>query len=234
MRFRPLLVYAGMAFCLCALYTGQALAADTESIHNPAPAKDDLVLPGPGGSSFVFRPVSVRSKGGPLGGARFIMGDPAGDFRSPPTAVVVGGAFAAPADDGTWIYYMGKYEITEAQYYALMGSAPDKSKLQSNMPMANISYFDAMLFIDRLNTWLYANAMKSLPTSGPFPGFVRLPTEAEWEYAARGGGAVEAVTFDAAYPYDDLAPYEWFSGPPNRLRQQHAARALFFCLPCPK
>ena len=230
MRFRPLLVFAGMAFCLCfflvILSPEQALASEKKNIHNPVPAKDDLVLPGPGGSSFVFRPVLIRGKGGPLGGARFIMGDPAGDFRSPPTAVVVGGAFAAPGDDDAWVYYMGKYEITESQYYAVMGNAPDKSKMESSLPMANISYFDAIRFTDRLNTWLYASAMKSLPTSGPFPGFVRLPTEAEWEYAARGGGSVDAVTFDAAYPYDELASYEWFSGPTSSHNKVQAVGKL--------
>ncbi len=230
MRFRPMVAVAGMALCVCFFSAvpdaPQALAAEAKTLHNPAPAKDDLVLPGPDGSSFVFRPILVRGKGGPLGGARFIMGDPAGDFRSPPTAVVVGGSFAAPGDEEAWIYYVGKYEITEAQYYAVMGNAPDKTKRESALPVANISYFDAMQFIDRLNTWLYANAMKSLPTSGPFPGFVRLPTEAEWEYAARGGGAVEKVVFDTEYPYDDLAPHEWFSGPSSSHNKVQAVGKL--------
>ena len=187
---------------------------------NPAPAEGDLVLPGPEGVVFAFRAVHVGSadgENGPLSGARFIMGDPSGDFRSPPTAVMIAGAFESTdeARPGR-VYYMGKYEVTRAQYAAVMGTEalpPVKGAEDPDMPVTGVSYFDAVAFVDRLNTWLYKNALSSLPCAGPSPGFVRLPSEMEWEFAARGGQEVDSVTFDDVYPYEDLAAHEWFSGP---------------------
>lgn len=196
------------------LFFTATFAMAAGDLYNPSPAEGDLIIPGPGGSRFVFRPINVKGRG-PLSGTRFIMGDPAGDFRNTPTAVVVGGTFPDKNDPERWIYYLGKYEVTEAQYYAVLGLPPgaDKNKRSSCLPVTGVSYFDAMRFIDALNTWLYANAMKSLPVSGPFPAFVRLPTEVEWEFAARGGAEVEGVVFDAEYPYTDLVCHEWFAGP---------------------
>jgi formylglycine-generating enzyme required for sulfatase activity len=213
------LIFIGVGFLL--LSDGKIFAAETKADPHPYPG--DLVLPGPEGSSFVFRPVGVTGEGGPLAGKKFLMGDPGGDFRSPPTAVVVGGAFASASDQNSWVYYMGKYEVTQAQYKAIMGDKSDKVKNADNFPVTNISWFEAMEFIDRLNTWLYANALDKIPSSGPSPGFIRLPTEAEWEYAARGGAAVEATVFDAETPYGkELTKYEWFSGPTssyNKLQE---------------
>jgi formylglycine-generating enzyme required for sulfatase activity len=204
-------LFIGFGFML--LSGSKVYAAETKA-QDPHPYPDDLVLPGPEGSSFVFRPVGVSGEGGPLAGKKFLMGDPGGDFRSPPTAVVVGGAFASESDKNSWVYYMGKYEVTQAQYKAIMGDKSGNVKNADNLPVTNISWFEAMGFIDKLNAWLYANALDKIPSSGPFPGFIRLPTEAEWEYAARGGSAVDATVFDAATPYGkELAKYEWFSGP---------------------
>ena len=172
----------------------------------------DLVLPGPDGTSFAFCPVKVKGGTSPLAGHPFIMGDPSGDFRTPPTSVVLGGGFTEGQDR---LYYMGKFEVTESQYHAVMGDskiAPDKA----DYPVTNVTYFDAMRFIDALNRWLYANAMKQLPRAGAFPAFVRLPSEEEWEFAARGGTLVEPTLFDSETPYgedEELAAFEWFSGP---------------------
>ena len=69
-------------------------------------------------------------------------------------------------------YYIGKYEVTQALWKAVMGSNPSKFKSEKR-PVETVSWDDCQDFIIKLNQM----------TGRTF----RLPTEAEWEYAARGG-----------------------------------------------
>ncbi|MDR2032480.1 MAG: formylglycine-generating enzyme family protein [Azoarcus sp.] len=70
-------------------------------------------------------------------------------------------------------FYLGKYEVTQAQWQAVMGNNPSRYKAQGH-PVENVSWEDIQVFIQRLN--------EREGTQG-----YRLPTEAEWEYAARAG-----------------------------------------------
>jgi len=78
---------------------------------------------------------------------------------------------------------MGKYEVTQAQWYAVMGNNPAKFKSDSvgedsrNFPVEQVSWDNVQEFIRRLNVKEGRN--------------YRLPTEAEWEYACRSGGKDE-------------------------------------------
>jgi formylglycine-generating enzyme required for sulfatase activity len=70
-------------------------------------------------------------------------------------------------------FYMARHEVTQAQWVAVMGNNPSRNKGPAH-PVENVSYVDAQVFIQRLNQ-----------REGTFK--YRLPTEAEWEYAARAG-----------------------------------------------
>ena len=77
-------------------------------------------------------------------------------------------------------FLMGKYEVTQRQWTDIMGSNPSYFKNCDDCPVENVSWDDIREFLKRLN----------LRTGGNY----RLPTEAEWEYAA-GGGSTNRTRF---------------------------------------
>ena len=80
-------------------------------------------------------------------------------------------------------YYIGKYEVTQALWKAVMGDNPSKFKGE-NLPVEQVSWNDCQIFIGKLNNI----------TGKTF----RLPTEAEWEYAARGGKKSKGYRFSGS------------------------------------
>jgi len=79
-------------------------------------------------------------------------------------------------------FWMGKYEVTQAQWSHVMGSNPSSFKGASN-PVENVSWRDCRSFIQHLN-----HLSARLKDAGdPRAGTFRFPTEAEWEYACRAG-----------------------------------------------
>ena len=87
---------------------------------------------------------------------------------------------------------LGKYEVTQGQWEAVMGSNPSYlNRCGLDCPVERVSWEDAQEFIGRLN------AMDG-------EGTYRLPTEAEWEYAARAGTTGDRYgNLDAIAWYDD-------------------------------
>ncbi len=90
-------------------------------------------------------------------------------------------------------FYLGKTEVTQAQWVAVMGSNPSEFKGRNN-PVEKVSWHDVQDFIRRLNRKEGGSRY-------------RLPTEAEWEYAARAGNT-------SAYHFGDdkgaLSQYAWY------------------------
>ncbi len=94
-------------------------------------------------------------------------------------------------------YYIGESEVTQALWTAVMGNNPSYFK-GDNLPVEQVSWEDCQTFIGRLNGL----------TSKRF----RLPTEAEWEYAARGGKRSNHTQYSGGSMIDDVAWYDGNSG----------------------
>ena len=96
----------------------------------------------------------------------FMMGEP-GDKKNPIHSVKL-----------TKPFYIGKYEITQSQYEAIIGENPSEF-INPNNPVENVSWIEADQFCDKLNQKYFS----LLPKDYVFD----LPTEAQWEYACRAG-----------------------------------------------
>ena len=94
-------------------------------------------------------------------------------------------------------YYIGKYEVTQALWKAVMENNPSKFK-GDDLPVETVSWEDCQKFISKLNRI----------TGKKF----RLPTEAEWEYAARGGNKSRGYQYSGSNNLSDVAWYEDNSG----------------------
>ncbi len=173
-------------------------------------AKDQLVVP----DIKPQEPAKTKSKEPKPGeernfdGMKFVW-IPAGEFRMGSSkgerdwAVSQGAKREELSDEGpvrtvriTKGFWMGKYEVTQAQYERVMGKNPSYFK-GSNRPVGCVSWNDWVEFCEKM-------AAKS--TSG---GRCRLPTEAEWEYACRAGTTTKFYGGDSL---DDLARAGWYSG----------------------
>jgi formylglycine-generating enzyme required for sulfatase activity len=94
-------------------------------------------------------------------------------------------------------FYISKYLVTQAQWKAVMGNNPSNHQCDS-CPVENISWDDAQAYCQ----------IKSRQTGKTW----RLPTEAEWEYAARGGNKSQGYTYSGSNNINDVAWYKRNSG----------------------
>jgi len=120
---------------------------------------------------------------------------------------VEAGVFMMSANDGendddevphwatlTKDFYIGRTEVTQAQWKAVMGTNPSYFK-GDDLPVENVSWNDAMEFCEKLNSTGKA------PAGWKFT----LPTETQWEYAARGGKKSKGYKYSGSNSIDDVA-----------------------------
>jgi len=91
-------------------------------------------------------------------------------------------------------FSIGRYEVSQEEWEAVMGSNPSKFK-GSKLPVEQVTWNDCQTFIHKLNQL----------TGKQF----RLPTEAEWEYAARGGNKSRGYKYAGG---NDLGSVAWYNG----------------------
>jgi formylglycine-generating enzyme required for sulfatase activity len=111
-------------------------------------------------------------------------------------------------------YYIGKYEVTQKEWRAVMGSDPLELRFKGcdNCPVERVSWEDIQQFLTKLN----ARTGKTY----------RLPTEAEWEYAARGGSSSLGYKYSGSNNLDEVAWYDGNSGDKTHPVGQKKANEL--------
>jgi formylglycine-generating enzyme required for sulfatase activity len=111
-------------------------------------------------------------------------------------------------------FYMGKYQVTQAEYEAVMGTNPSYFK-GSNLPVDQVSWYDAVGYCNILSqreglTPVYSGSGDNITCNWNANGY-RLPTEAEWEYACRAGTTTPFSTGNnittSQANYDGTRPY---------------------------
>ena len=143
-------------------------------------------------------------------------------------------------------FWIGKYEVTQEQYQAVMGTNPSNfttdaapGEIQSRRPVEQVSWYDALVFCNKLSmmeglapayrisnstdpaAWgtvpTSSNATWNAVTIASNADGYRLPTEAQWEYACRAGTQTPWHTANGTD--SDLGNYAWYS--PNNNSRTH-------------
>jgi len=137
-------------------------------------------------------------------GGTFMMGSTSGESDENPVHSVTVSDF-----------YIGKCEVTQKEWKDIMGNNHSYFK-GDNLPVEKVSWYDAVKFCNKKSSKeglspCYSGSGKNITCIFSANGY-RLPTEAEWEYAARGGNKSKGYTYSGSNTIGDVAWYNNNSG----------------------
>lgn len=205
------------------LVAHNAYGADNlDKTFNPKPSKDDVIVSMPCDGYMVFKKIYTSNED-KLHDKGFGAGSNNADARlsQSPNKRYIQGSFH---DKNGYYYLMAKYELTHAQYNLLksydMGKgkcANKKFTVKDRLAKGDLSWFEAVELTRQYSHFLASKQASNVPKGNEgIIAFARLPTDSEWEFAARGGNEVTSSQFSAdVFPFasgKSIADYAWYKG----------------------
>jgi formylglycine-generating enzyme required for sulfatase activity len=182
---------------------GGAAVAVTPPVVTPKPAPAPTPAPRPAPAAPPEHPVPADFV--KINGGTFAMGSPDNETGR--------GNVESRHQVTVKSFYVGKYEVTQKEWREVMGNNPSHFK-GDNLPVEQVSWYDAVEYCNRRSEReglipAYTVKGKDVSWDRGADGY-RLPTEAEWEYAAKGGG-LDFLEYEYAGGNNVDAP-GWYNG----------------------